>query len=278
MKDLLESGVHFGHQVSKWNPKMKNFIYTKRNGIHIINLQVTIEKANKAYEFVKTEIAKGKKILFVGTKKQNNESIQVNAKRCGAYYITYRWLGGMLTNFNTIKKRLDYFRELEEFENQDAKPLLTKKEISKIHTKKEYLKKVLDGIRDMEKVPEIIFIVDILKDHIAVKEARKLNIPIVSLVDSNTNPELVDYPIPANDDAIRSTSLFLKFISDAILEGKELLKSNSEQVLEESEGENESQDESVSEGEGESVSQDKSENMDSLTSDSGKINENERKI
>ena len=220
MKQLLENGVHFGHQTRRWNPKFKPYIYTSRNGIHIIDLQKTVALFDKAYEFVRDQVANGAKVLFVGTKKQAQVAIEEHAKRCGMFYVNQRWLGGTLTNFQTIKKSIEKLRKLEEMEKEGLYELLPKKEIMRIEKKKKKLEKYLGGIKDMEDLPDIVYIVDIRREHIAVKEARKLGIPIVAIVDSNCDPELVDYIIPGNDDAIRAINLITSRIADAVIEGK----------------------------------------------------------
>ena len=202
MKQLLEAGVHFGHQTRRWNPKMAEYIFTERNGIYIIDLQKTENLINKAYEFVKDEVAKGKTILFVGTKKQAQETIKEEAQRCGMPYVNQRWLGGMLTNFQTIKKRVNRLNELEKMEEEGLYDVLPKKEVIQLKKEQEKLLRFLGGIRDMKNLPDIIFVADPRKEAIAVAEARKLNIPIVAIVDTNCDPDLVDYVIPGNDDAI----------------------------------------------------------------------------
>jgi len=237
MKNLLESGVHFGHQTRRWNPKMKPYIFTARNGIHIINLQKTISMAKEAYMAMRDIAAKGGKVLFVGTKKQAQEEIQKAADRCGMFYINNRWLGGFLTNFNTVKKSIQKLRKYEEaFEKNTVHELVkTKKEIMVLETEKNKLSKYLGGIRHLNELPDAVFIIDPEKESIAVKEAKSLDIPVFALVDTNCNPENIDYPIPANDDAIRAIGLFLEIMANAIEEGK----AGTEQSLEvdESEGE-----------------------------------------
>ncbi len=222
MKQLLEAGVHFGHQTKRWNPKMKPYIFASRNGIYIIDLQKTVKMANEAYEFVRDLASKGGKVLFVGTKKQAQETIEREAKNCGMYYVKERWLGGTLTNFSTIKKRVQRLKELEKMEEEGTFELLPKKEVIKL--KKEYskLKKYLDGIRDMEDLPDALYVVDPKREYIAVAEARKLDIPIVAIVDTNCDPDLIDYPIPGNDDAIRAVALLTNIISTAIIEGRRI--------------------------------------------------------
>ncbi len=233
MKQLLENGVHFGHQTRRWNPKFKPYIYTSRNGIHIIDLQKTVVLFDKAYEFVRDQVANGAKVLFVGTKKQAQVAIEEHAKRCGMFYVNQRWLGGTLTNFQTIKKSIEKLRKLEEMEKEGLYELLPKKEIMRIEKKKKKLEKYLGGIKDMDELPDIVYIVDIRREHIAVKEARKLGIPIVAIVDSNCDPELVDYVIPGNDDAIRAINLLTSRIADAVIEGKAIYQEKMEEFVEE---------------------------------------------
>jgi small subunit ribosomal protein S2 len=225
MRNLLEAGAHFGHQTKRWNPKMKRFIITERNGIYIIDLQQTLSYIDTAYEFVKETVAHGGSVLFVGTKRQAQESIKEQATRVGMPYVTERWLGGMLTNFTTVHKRLQRLKELEAIEATGGENVLTKKEQLVLSRERQKLSRTLGGIRDMAKTPSAIFIIDTNKEHIAVDEARKLNIPIVALVDTNCDPDLVDYKIPANDDAIRSAAVLTRVIADAVAEG---LKKRSE--------------------------------------------------
>ncbi len=220
MKDLLEAGVHFGHQAKRWDPRMEPFIYTERNGIHIIDLQKTVEKGEIAYNFVRDQVADGAKILFVGTKKQAQNSVVGEAQRCGQYYVSHRWLGGMLTNFSTIKKSILRLKKLEKMEVDGTFESLTKKERLKLTRQREKLEKVMGGIKDMNGLPDMVFIVDPNKEHIAVSEAKKMNIPVVAVVDSNCNPHIIDYPIPGNDDAIRAINLFMRVIADAVVEGE----------------------------------------------------------
>jgi small subunit ribosomal protein S2 len=221
MKQLLESGVHFGHQTRRWNPKMRPFIFTERNGIYIIDLQKTVRLMDVAYNFVKELALQGETILFVGTKKQAQESIQEEAIRCEMPFVNQRWLGGMLTNFSTIRKRIDRLNELEKMEEEDRFELLPKKEVIKLNHEKEKLLKFLGGIRHMKDIPSAVFIVDPRKEKIAIAEARKLEIPIVAIVDTNCDPDEVDYIIPGNDDAIRAVRLITSKIADAVLEGKQ---------------------------------------------------------
>ena len=213
MKQLLDSGTHFGHQTRRWNPKMKRFIFTDRNGIYIIDLQQTLTYIDKAYEFVKETVAHGGSVLFVGTKKQAQESIAEEATRVGMPYVNQRWLGGMLTNFSTVHKRLQRLKELEAMEQTGGFEGRTKKEILMLTREKNKLERSLGGIRDMQKVPSAIWVVDTNKEHIAVGEARKLGIPVIAILDTNCDPDLVDYPIPGNDDAIRSAALLTKVIA-----------------------------------------------------------------
>ncbi|WP_017626246.1 30S ribosomal protein S2 [Nocardiopsis chromatogenes] len=220
IRQLLESGVHFGHQTRRWNPKMKRFIFTERNGIYIIDLQKSLAYIDRAYEFVKETVAHGGTILFVGTKKQAQEAIDEQARRVGMPYVNQRWLGGMLTNFSTVHKRLQRLKELEEIDFDDvAASGLTKKELLGLRREKEKLERTLGGIRDMSRVPSAVWIVDTKKEHIAISEARKLNIPVVAILDTNCDPDEVDYPIPGNDDAIRSVSLLTRVVADAVAEG-----------------------------------------------------------
>jgi small subunit ribosomal protein S2 len=220
MKQLLESGVHFGHQTRRWNPKMKRFIFTERNGIYIIDLQQSLSYIDRAYEFVRETVSHGGTVLFVGTKKQAQEAVREQATRVGMPYVTERWLGGMLTNFQTVHKRLQRLKELEETNLDDvAASGLTKKELLQRRREKDKLEKTLGGIRDMQRVPSAVWIVDTKKEHLAVDEARKLGIPIVAILDTNCDPDEVDYPIPGNDDAIRAVSLLTRVIADAVAEG-----------------------------------------------------------
>ncbi|MEO3851607.1 30S ribosomal protein S2 [Streptomyces sp. B8F3] len=220
MRELLESGVHFGHQTRRWNPKMKRFIFTERNGIYIIDLLQSLSYIDRAYEFVKETVAHGGTIMFVGTKKQAQEAIAEQATRVGMPYVNQRWLGGMLTNFSTVHKRLQRLKELEAIDFEDvAASGLTKKELLVLSREKAKLEKTLGGIRDMQKVPSAVWIVDTKKEHIAVGEARKLRIPVVAILDTNCDPDEVDYKIPGNDDAIRSVTLLTRVIADAVAEG-----------------------------------------------------------
>ncbi len=221
MKQLLEAGVHFGHQTRRWNPKMAPYIFTDRNGIYIIDLQKTVRKMEEAYNFVRDLAAEGKDILFVGTKKQAQESIREEAERCGMFYVNQRWLGGMLTNFKTIRQRVERLNELDQMEADGSFDLLPKKEVIKLRLEKEKLEKNLGGIREMKNLPGAIFVVDPRKERIAISEARKLSIPVIAIVDTNCDPDEVDYVIPGNDDAIRAVKLFASKIADAVLEGRQ---------------------------------------------------------
>ncbi|MCR6647037.1 MAG: 30S ribosomal protein S2 [Cellulomonas sp.] len=220
MRQLLESGVHFGHQTRRWNPKMKRFIFTERNGIYIVDLQQSLTYIDRAYDFVSQTVAHGGTILFVGTKKQAQEPVAEQAARVGMPYVNQRWLGGMLTNFSTIHKRLQRLKELEQIDFDDvAASGLTKKELLVLRREKDKLAKTLGGIRDMAKVPSAVWIVDTNKEHLAVDEARKLGIPVVAILDTNCDPDVVDYPIPGNDDAIRAVQLLTRVIADAVADG-----------------------------------------------------------
>ena len=221
MKHLLEAGVHFGHQTRRWNPKMAPYIFTERNGIYIIDLQKTVKKIDEAYMFMRNLAMEGKTVLFVGTKKQAQESIQCEAERCNMYYVNNRWLGGMLTNFRTIRTRIDRLNEIDKMEEAGQFEVLPKKEVVKLQHEREKLLNNLGGIRKMKKVPDALFVVDPRKEHIAVSEARALNIPIVAIVDTNCDPDEIDYVIPGNDDAIRAVKLIAGKMADAILEGKQ---------------------------------------------------------
>ncbi|MCD6215236.1 MAG: 30S ribosomal protein S2 [Candidatus Desulfofervidus sp.] len=221
MKELLEAGVHFGHQTRRWNPKMKPYIFGARNGIYIIDLQKTVQLFKTAYDFVVTQVAQGKKVLFVGTKRQAKEAVEEEAKRCGMFYVTNRWLGGTLTNFQTIKKSIDKLKSLETMLQDETIKNLTKKEVLQIQRKIEKMNKNLGGIKDMEELPGVVYIVDPNKERIATHEARKLNIPVVAIVDTNCDPDEIDYVIPGNDDAIRAIRLLTERIADACIEGRE---------------------------------------------------------
>jgi len=220
MKQLLEAGVHFGHQTRRWNPKMARYIFTERNGIYIIDLQKTVKKVDEAYNFIRDLATDGGTILFVGTKKQAQESVKEEAERCGMYYVNQRWLGGMLTNFQTIQKRVSRLRELEKMEAEGVFDVLPKKEVIALRHQMEKLERFLGGIKDMRKLPTALFVVDPRKERIAVAEARKLNIPIIGIVDTNCDPDEIDVVIPANDDAIRAVKLLTARMADAIIEGQ----------------------------------------------------------
>ena len=221
MKQLLEAGVHFGHQTRRWNPKMAPYIFAERNGIYIIDLQKTVKKVVEAYDFIREVAESGKPILFVGTKKQAQETIKEEALRAGEYYVNERWLGGMLTNYQTIEKRIKRLNELEKMEAEGTLELLTKKEKYKLLGEKEKLERFLGGIKDMPELPGALFVIDPRKEKIAVTEARKLGIPVVAIVDTNCDPDEIDYVIPGNDDAIRAVKLLTSVVSDAIMEAKQ---------------------------------------------------------
>ena len=221
MKSLLEAGVHFGHQTRRWNPKMAPYIFTERNGIYIIDLQKTVKKIDEAYEFVKELAANGGQILFVGTKKQAQEAIESEAKRCNMHYVNQRWLGGMLTNYKTIKKRIERLHELEQMEEEGLFDVLPKKEVIKLNHERERLQRFLGLIKDREERPDALFIVDPRKERIAVREAHILGIPVVAIVDTNCDPDEVDFVIPGNDDAIRAVKLLTETIANAVLEGRQ---------------------------------------------------------
>ena len=221
MKQLLEAGVHFGHQTRRWDPKMAEYIFQARNGIHIIDLQKTSRKIDEAYNFVREQVEEGKTVLFVGTKKQAQECMKEAAISCGMFYIDQRWLGGMLTNFNTIRTRVERLKKLEAMEQDGTFEVLPKKEVILLKKEMAKLETNLGGIKDMEELPGVIFIVDSKKEEIAIKEAKKLNIPVVGLVDTNCSPENIDYVIPGNDDAIRSVKLIAQVIANAVIEAKQ---------------------------------------------------------
>ena len=221
MKQLLEAGVHFGHQTRRWNPKMKKYIFTERNGIYIIDLQKTVKKVEEAYKWVKELAANGGTVLFVGTKKQAQDSVKEEAIRSGMYYVNQRWLGGTLTNFETIQKRIDRLKDIERMAEDGTFEVLPKKEVVQLKKEQERLEKFLGGIKDMKKIPDALFIIDPRKERIAVAEAHKLNIPIVGIVDTNCDPDEIDVVIPANDDAIRAVKLLTGKMADAILEAKQ---------------------------------------------------------
>ena len=221
MKQLLEAGVHFGHQTRRWNPKMKEYIFTERNGIYIIDLQKTVKKIDEAYYFIRDLAMEGGTVLFVGTKKQAQGSIEQEAKRCAMFYVNQRWLGGMLTNFKTIQSRINKLRKIEKMEADGDFDLLPKKEVIQLKAEQEKLEKNLGGIKEMKKLPSAMFVVDPRKEHIAILEAKALGIPVVAIVDTNCDPDEADYPIPGNDDAIRAVKLIASKIADAVLEGRQ---------------------------------------------------------
>ena len=231
MKQLLEAGVHFGHQTRRWNPKMGKYIFTERNGIYIIDLQKTVKKVEEAYKFVKEVAETGKPILFVGTKKQAQEAIKEEAERCGMFYVNERWLGGMLTNYKTIKTRINKLRELERMEEDGTFDVLPKKEVIKLRAEKEKLEKNLGGIKEMPELPGAMFVVDPRKENIAIQEAARLGIPVVGIVDTNCDPEELDFPIPGNDDAIRAVKLITGAMATAVIEGRQ----GAEEEIEEAE-------------------------------------------
>ena len=235
MKQLLEAGVHFGHQTRRWDPKMAEYIFQARNGIHIIDLQKTSKKIDEAYAFLKEQAEEGKTVLFVGTKKQAQECVKEAAEKSGMYYVDQRWLGGMLTNFDTIRTRVQRLKDLEKMQEDGTFEVLPKKEVILLKKEMEKLEKNLGGIKEMDKLPGVIFLVDPKKERIAILEAKKLNIPVVGIVDTNCNPQDLDYPIPGNDDAIRSVSLIADVMANAIIEGKqgESFETTEEQNVEE---------------------------------------------
>lgn len=235
MKDLLEAGVHFGHQTRRWNPKMARFIFTERNGIYIIDLQKTVDQVEEAYKLVKDVVEEGGKVLFVGTKKQAQEAIESEAKRCEMYYVNQRWLGGMLTNYNTIKGRIKKLEEYNKMEEDGSLSVLPKKEVATIRAEKEKLSKYLDGIKEMGGMPQLIFVVDPKKEKIAINEARILGIPVIGLVDTNCDPDEVDIAIPGNDDAIRAVKLITETLANAVIEGKQGKQERSEEKTEDKE-------------------------------------------
>ena len=221
IKELLETGVHFGHRVRKWNPKMRPYIYTERKGIHIIDLEKTIKLFEEAYYFIRDSVAQGKEILFVGTKRQVQSTIEEEAKRCGAHYVNRRWLGGTLTNFSVIKQRIERMKELESYEESGGLDKLPKKEATRLRKELDKLRRNLSGLRNMTRLPDILFVVDTVVEANAVREAKRLGIPIVAIIDTNADPDPIDYPIPGNDDAIKATKLLISRIADAVIEGRE---------------------------------------------------------
>lgn len=239
MKQLLEAGVHFGHQTRRWNPKMKKYIFTERNGIYIIDLQKTVKKVEEAYNFVRDLAANDGTLLFVGTKKQAQDSVYEEATRSGMFYVNHRWLGGTLTNFQTIRKRINRLKDIEKMEEDGTFDVLPKKEVGELLKEKDRLVKFLGGIKEMNKLPDAMFVIDPRKERIAIAEARKLNIPIIGIVDTNCDPDEIDYVIPANDDAIRAVRLLTSKMADAVLEGKQ---GEEEEVAEELEATEEKAD------------------------------------
>ena len=249
MKQLLEAGVHFGHQTRRWDPRMAEYIFQARNGIHIIDLQKTSKKLDEAYSFMKEQAEEGKTVLFVGTKKQAQECVKEAAEKSGMYYVDQRWLGGMLTNFDTIRTRVQRLKDLEKMQEDGTFEVLPKKEVILLKKEMEKLERNLGGIKDMEEIPGVIFLVDPKKEHIAVLEAKKLGIPVIGLVDTNCNPEEVDYAIPGNDDAIRAVKLITDVMANAIIEGKQGESFEAEEVAEEVSEEPASMEEVVAESE-----------------------------
>ena len=235
MKQLLEAGVHFGHQTRRWNPKMAQYIFTERNGIYIIDLQKTVKKAEEAYKAMKEVAETGKPVLFVGTKKQAQEAIKEEAERCGMFYVNERWLGGMLTNHKTIQTRIKKLRDLEKMEEEGVFNVLPKKEVIQLRAEKEKLEKYLNGIKDMPELPGAIFVVDPRKENIAIQEAHRLGIPVVGIVDTNCDPDELDYAIPGNDDAIRAVKLITGAMATAIIEGRQAIADEAEEVAEDQE-------------------------------------------
>lgn len=224
MKDLLEAGVHFGHKSASWNPLMRKYIFMKRKGVHIIDLQKTLSLAEEAYTYVKNEVANGKRVLFVGTKKQARQTVEENATRCGQFYVSKRWIGGLLTNFKTVRLSLNKLKNIEAvLASPEESAKHTKKELIQLTKEKDKMTSVFGGFREMKKLPDLLFVVDAYHEHIAIDEARKMGIPIVALVDTNSNPDLIDVVIPGNDDAIRAISLFVTYIGDAVIEGRAML-------------------------------------------------------
>ena len=249
MKQLLEAGVHFGHQTRRWDPKMAEYIFQARNGIHIIDLQKTSKKIDEAYAFLKEQVEEGKTVLFVGTKKQAQECVKDAAEKSGMYYVDQRWLGGMLTNFDTIRTRVQRLKDLEKMQEDGTFDVLPKKEVILLKKEMEKLERNLGGIKEMEEIPGVIFLVDPKKEHIAILEAKKLGIPVIGLVDTNCNPEEVDYAIPGNDDAIRAVKLITDVMANAIIEGKQGESFEAEEVAEEVSEEPASMEEVVAESE-----------------------------
>ena len=249
MKQLLEAGVHFGHQTRRWDPKMAEYIFQARNGIHIIDLQKTSKKIDEAYAFLKEQAEEGKTVLFVGTKKQAQECVKEAAEKSGMYYVDQRWLGGMLTNFDTIRTRVQRLKDLEKMQEDGTFEVLPKKEVILLKKEMEKLERNLGGIKEMEKIPGVIFLVDTKTEHIAILEAKKLGIPVIGLVDTNCNPEEVDYAIPGNDDAIRAVKLITDVMANAIIEGRQGESFETEEVVEETSEEPTSMEEVVAKSE-----------------------------
>jgi small subunit ribosomal protein S2 len=237
MKLLLEAGVHFGHQVARWNPKMKQYIFSQRNGIHIIDLEQTVVLLGKACDFIREVVERGEDVIFVGSKKQAQEAIAQEAMRCDAFYVNQRWLGGMLTNFSTIQSRIDYLVRLEDRKARGELERLPKKEVLKLEKEMAHLNRLLGGVKEMERIPGALFIVDPTKERNAVAEAKRVGVPIIAIVDTNCDPDEIDYPIPGNDDAIRAVALFCSVIADAVLEGKQAIEimAEKEEIEEEEE-------------------------------------------
>ncbi len=266
MKNLLESGVHFGHQTKRWDPRMKKFIFAERNGIHIIDLQKTIVNVRVAYDMIRDQVKNGKSVLFIGTKKQAQQAIEREAKRCGMFYVNQRWLGGMLTNFKTIKKSIHRLKKIEKMEVDGTFDSLTKKEVSKLNKEKAKLEKNLGGIKEMKDLPGAVFIIDTRKETIAVAEAKRMGIPIVAVVDTNCDPTDIDYPIPGNDDAIRAISLFTEIVANAVIDADNEIGIEIIENLQEESEENTVENETVSE---------KSESVkDETTADAGETSGN----
>jgi len=232
MKELLEAGVHFGHQAKRWNPKMKKYIFGERNGIYIIDLQKTLKLFKEAYDFVRTSSGQGKDILFVGTKKQAQDAITEEARRCGMYYISSRWLGGMLTNYATIKKSIDRLKKIEKMKEDGTYDKLTKKEVARLEKERTKLEKILIGIKTMPGLPSLMFVIDPRNEQIAVQEANRLGIPVVAVVDTNCDPDNIDYVIPGNDDAIRAIRLMASKIADAVIEGRQAIAKEAGEAME----------------------------------------------
>ena len=266
MKALLEAGVHFGHQKSRWNPKMSKYIYSTRNDIHIIDLAISVQKVEEAYEFVKSVVSQGKSVLFVGTKKQAQEAVKAEAERCGMFYINQRWLGGTLTNFKTIRTRIARLTKINEMEKIGEFQQLTKKEVASLIKERDALEKNLGGIKNMQSLPGCLFVIDLKREENAINEAHKLNIPIVAVVDTNCDPDLVDYVIPGNDDAIRAVQLFASIIADAVIEARqgEAGLAASKAAQEAPAEEPETMEEALAEAETPAVEEKKEEKVDAL--------------